>query len=151
MSTVSHVLQDPQHLCIGTVCTCPCMYARWHLQRWPGGSARGLLISCEFYRVMHDYCSLRSRGKSCKSVSGEIMCPETSVRAKLAVTAYSTTVGPSLVPARAFARFTIPSYILLVEAKWRELEGHSQGVEVTHEDYQHIHWDQQLDWCCLAT
>ena len=25
-STVSHVLQDPQHLCIGTVCTCLCVY-----------------------------------------------------------------------------------------------------------------------------
>ena len=42
-STVSHVLQDPQHLCIGQVCSCLRMYSRLHLQRWPGGSTRGWL------------------------------------------------------------------------------------------------------------
>ena len=43
-----HVLQDPQYLCIGevctaTVCTCLCMYASLHLQRWPGGCTWGWL------------------------------------------------------------------------------------------------------------
>ena len=108
-------------------------------------------ISCGFYRVIHDFCSLRSRGKSCISGFGEIMCPTKSVSAKLAVPTYSTKVGPSLVPSRMFTRFTMPSFILLVEARWNELEGHSKTVEVTHADYQHILWDQQFDWCCLAT
>ena len=67
-------------------------------------------ISCGFYRVIHDFCSLRSRGNLYISVFGEIMCPEESVSAKVAVTTYSTTVGPALVPSRMFVRFTIPSY-----------------------------------------
>ena len=44
-STVSHVLQDPQHLCIGKVCTYLCMYARFSLAKMARGQHAGLVAS----------------------------------------------------------------------------------------------------------
>ena len=97
-STVSHVQQEPQHLYIGKVCTCICMYARLHLQRWPGGSTRGW-----FRIVAYGRCRVVASWGPHKTSIGDLSMFLNS-------TGPQVSIGVEYVSIRACKRSFLPSF-----------------------------------------